>query len=184
MRLFVTGYVLGPHGLDGTFKVKSASGECEHITRLKKMVLRQNGEERDAVVEKAEEGHGIVLMKVQGVDTVEAARSLTGSEILVTESEARQKRTGEWYVDDLCGCDVVYGDDGVVVGSVKDVLEVAAGNLLEVAIDGSCGLLDESLRLTARGKMRTVIIPFTDEHIGSVSTDSRRVELRHLWVLE
>lgn len=182
MRLFVTGYVLGPHGLDGTFKVKSASGESGHITRLKRAVLRKDGEDKAVDVVKAEAAQGCVLMKVKGIDTPEAAKAFAGSEVVVTENEAHKCSKGEWYVDDLCGCCVMYGKDRV--GKVTDVTEGGVASLVEVVIDGECALLEEGVRRTAKGKARRVMVPFTDEHIGEVDTEKKQMQLRHLWVLE
>lgn len=184
MRFFITGYVSGSYGLDGTFKVKSASGESGHILRLREAVLRKDGKERTVAVERVQERHGCILMKVQGVDTLEAAKEVANSEIIVPESAAHKVDKSEWYVDDLCGCRVVYGDGRAAVGRVIDVAEGAIGCLLEVEIDGDCALIGEEDRRTKSGKARRVMIPFTDEHVGEVDTENKRIEMRHLWVLE
>lgn len=182
MRLFVTGYVASSHGLDGTFKVKSASGETAHITRLKQITLRKDGTERLCDVEKAEAASGCVLMKVRGIDTAEAAKEIVGSEVVVPENMAHKCLTGEWYVDDLCGCEVMY--EGKRVGCAVGVAEGSAASLIEVEIDRDSTVLDDKLRRTSRGKARRVMIPFSEEHIGCVNTEQKRMELRHLWVLE
>lgn len=182
MRSFVTGYVCAPHGLDGTFKVKSASDTVEHITRLKRITVRLDDEEKAFDVERARSTVGFALMKVHGVDSPEAARELAGGEIVVDENEARQCADGEWYADDLIGCSVMYGES--VVGKVSGVTEGGAGNLLEVEMNGECEALPVELRRTSKGNVRRVMVPFTGEHIGQIDAAAGRMQLLNLWVLE
>lgn len=180
MRQFITGYVLGPHGLDGTFKVKSASGEYAHIMQLKKVVL-QGSAENVFDVESVQKAHGFALMKVRGIDSAQAAKTLSGSAIKVSEDAAHKCAKNEWYEDDLCGCDVMYGAEKA--GTVVNIAQ-GAGCLLEVKINKDCALLSEKSRQTSRGAERRVMVPFTDEHIGDVDVNSKKMQLHHLWVLE
>lgn len=182
MRYFVTGYVTGTHGLDGLLKVKSASGSSEHIMRLQQVVLRNGETEKTYSVESAQGLGTDVLLKVQGVDTKEDAVTLKGCEVVVSEDEAHKCASGEWYVDDLCGLCVMYGEDKV--GTVADVIEGGAGNLLAVDVNEECAILEESMKHTSKGKKRQVMVPFSEEHIGEVDVAHKQLQLRHLWVLE
>ena len=184
-------FVRGPHGLSGEFKVESASGRYEHIAQLKEVTLRLKGETTLYKVERVEGSQNAFYMKLAGVDSPEAARKLNGAELRVPREKALQPKEDEWLIEDLKNCSLVYYENGlanevapVVIGSITDVLEGGAGDLLEVVLSESCGLLDDSVKKTSAGKPRTVLVPFNERHIGKVDVEAKTVQLTHLWILE
>ncbi len=199
MEHFVVGIVRGTHGLAGNCKVESTSGEFQHFTGMKDVVLRKNGVESRRTIEKVGFGSGILYIKFRGIDNPEDGKKLSGSEILVPREYACPCGEDEYYVEELKQCQLVYSggsarglaagaapaaDDFVVVGTITDVLEGGAGDLLEVVLSESCDLLPQDLRATSSGKARKVLIPFRKEFIGTVDIEGRRVQLMHLWILE
>lgn len=186
-------FVRGPHGLSGEFKVESASGRYEHIAQLKEVALRLKGETTLYKVERVEGSQNAFYMKLAGVDSPEAARKLNGAELRVSREKALQPQEGEWLIEDLKQCSLVYfeNENGlanevapVVIGSITDVLEGGAGDLLEVVLSESCALLEDSVKKTSAGKPRTVLVPFNERHIGKVDVEGKTVQLTHLWILE
>lgn len=199
MERFVVGIVRGTHGLAGNCKVESTSGEFRHFSGMRDVVLRKNGVESERTIEKVSFGSGILYIKFRGIDTPEDGKKLSGSEILVPREYACPCGKDEYYVEELKQCQLVYAggsaeglaaeaapaaDDFVVVGTITDVLEGGAGDLLEVVLSESCDLLPQELRTTSSGKARKVLIPFKKEFIGTVDIAGRRVQLMHLWILE
>lgn len=71
-----------------------------------------------------------------------------------------------------------------VVGSITDVLEGGAGELLEVLLSEDCDVLKEEVKLNASKKPRTVYVPFNETHVGKVDIPNKSVQLMHLWILE
>ena len=184
-------FVRGPHGLSGEFKVESASGRYEHIAQLKEVTLRLKGETTLYKVERVEGSQNAFYMKLAGVDSPEAARKLNGAELRVSREFALQPKEGEWLIEDLKNCSLVYYENGladevapVVIGSITDVLEGGAGDLLEVVLSESCAILEDSVKKTSNGKPRTVLIPFNATHVGKVDVENKTVQLMHLWILE
>jgi 16S rRNA processing protein RimM len=170
MDRLVTGYIRSSHGVDGFVKVESASGEVGHFAGLTDVTLRTGGlkgTERPFVIE-AVEGHaGCLLLKLRGIDTPEQAKELAGAEILVPRDKACPLEEGEFYVNDLCQCNLVY--QGTVVGSITDVMEGGAGDLLEVSLAES-------------GQKR--LVPLRKEFIGEIDIGAKTVELMHRWILD
>lgn len=198
MEHFVVGIIRGTHGLAGNCKVESTSGEFQHFTGMKDVVLRKNGVETKRTIEKVSFGNGILYIKFSGVNTPEDAKKLSGSQIVVPREFACPCGEDEYYVEDLKRCQLVYGGaaeglaedaapaagEPVVVGTITDVLEGGAGDLLEVVLSESCDLLGQELRTTASGKSRKVLVPFKKEFIGTVDIRNKQVQLMHLWILE
>lgn len=192
------GFVRGSHGLKGEVKIESASGRYEHIAKLKEVILRratghENGACTKYAVESARIASNALYMKFAGIDSPEAAKKLNGAELRTARENACPLNEGEWYIEDLKQCSLVYcgNENGnvneiqpVVVGSITDVLEGGAGELLEVLLSEDCSVLKEEVKLTASGKPRTVLVPFNETYIGKVDIQQKSVQLMHLWILE
>ncbi len=192
MEQFVVGLIRGPHGLKGMFKVESTSGEYGHFAGMREVALRNGETQRLVAVESVLCKAGTLLMKCAGIDSPEDVKPLNGWQIVVPREYACPLSPGEYYIQDLIGCSLVYGDtdDGLeadalpVVGTVTDVLEGGAGDLLEVSLSESRVLLDAGIDAGKRGEPRHVLIPFKDEFIGTVDTAAKVIRLMHLWILE
>lgn len=192
------GFVRGSHGLKGEVKIESASGRYEHIAKLKEVTLRratghENGACTKYAVESARIASNALYMKFAGIDSPEAAKKLNGAELRTARENACPLNEGEWYIEDLKQCSLVYcgNENGnvneiqpEVVGSITDVLEGGAGELLEVLLSEDCSVLKEEVKLTASGKPRTVLVPFNETYIGKVDIQQKSVQLMHLWILE
>ncbi|MCM1408737.1 MAG: ribosome maturation factor RimM [Treponema brennaborense] len=182
------GIIRAAFGLAGDVKVESTSGEHEHFSRLTEVTLRKAGAETAAVVEAARTSGAFLLVKFAGIDTIEQAKALAGSEIVVPRDMACPLRTGEYYIEDLKGCSLVYyGENidgpaagtetaGTAAGIITDVVEGGAGYLLEVLPAESAD--------SGKTARRTVMVPFKNEFIGTIDIDRKLVCLMHLWILE
>ena len=187
------GFVRGSHGLTGEFKVESASGFYEHIEVLKEVTLRKEKEQWVYKVESTRLGNSTLYMKLEGVNTPEEAKKLNGWDIRVSREFALPLQENEWYIADLVKCTLVYeSKDGLAgnetrpieIGTITDVLEGGAGDLLEVSLSESCNILADNIKKTFSGKPRKVLVPFNKEHIGNVDMKTGTIQLMHLWILE
>ncbi|MBD5439835.1 MAG: 16S rRNA processing protein RimM [Treponema sp.] len=194
------GFVRGSHGLTGEVRIESASGRYDHIAVLKEVTLVQKGISAKYAVENARVAGNVLYVKFAGVDSPEAAKKLNGAALQTSRENACPLKEGEWYVEDLKKCSLVYfgeenglGNDVAptddirsrsVVGSITDVLEGGAGELLEVLLSEDCDVLKEEVKLNANKKPRTVYVPFNETHVGKVDIPNKSVQLMHLWILE
>ncbi|MDR0760410.1 MAG: ribosome maturation factor RimM [Treponema sp.] len=164
---FVVGLLGAPFGLEGCIKVRSLSGETAHIVRLRRVLLRRDGGERFFEVEGVDKKGESLVIKLKGVDSPEAARSLKGAEIVTGRENAAPLGPEEYYIGDLQGIAVV-SQDGEVLGRVADVLEGGGGELVEVRLPS--------------GELR--LVPFRKEFFGDVSPEQGRAVLLCRWILE
>lgn len=173
MDLIVTGCVTGTFGVDGFVKVVSSSGESDHFLELKKVYIAFSKHKLTSVryndgwfaVEDVRIISSCVLLKLEGVDVVEDAKSFVGAEVQVLRGQACRLSENEVYACDLCLCMLFFNE--VLVGKVVNVVD-AAGVLLEVVkIDGE-----------------VCYIPFNNEFIGVVDIEKRKLELLKGWILE
>ena len=109
---------------------------------------------------------GQLSMAFAGYESPEAARSLTGMDIVVPKDKAAPLRDNEWYVDDLVGLGLFDGDSEVA--RVVSVLEGGPDPWLEVELPGG----------------RRALVPFRGEFVGEVRPSEGRIELRAPWLLD
>jgi 16S rRNA processing protein RimM len=167
---FVSAVVLAPFALEGFVKLRSLSGETEHLLRLSTAVLRDGTGERVYEIEAARAIRGSpsdILVKFKNIDTPEAARALSGAEVLLPRSEAAPLARGEYYIRDLKGLSVV-DCGGCRLGEMSGILEGGGGQLAE-------------LRLFS-GETR--LVPFRNEFFGEISLEKREITLLVRWILE
>ncbi len=163
---FVVGVVRAPFGVKGFVKVQSYSGEIDHLVNLKKVLMIRNGVEKYFVVEETGGSASSFVMKFEGTETPEAAKMLTGWEILLSRDAAAPLENDEYYIEDLKGLAVILDD--ARIGEIKDVLDGAASQLIEIALTSG----------------ETRLVPFKNEFFGSVDLKSRTAVLLDGWILE
>ena len=98
--LVAVGEVLKPHGLAGEVKVRPLTDRpVERFRTLRHCILwRPEVDQRDRCLVRACRFDGdVLLLKVDGVDTPEAARTLAGRLLAVERSEALPPPDGSFY---------------------------------------------------------------------------------------
>jgi 16S rRNA processing protein RimM len=119
------GRVGRPHGLDGSFHVlepRPALLELGATVRV--------GERETEIVRRAGTDDRPIV-RLDGVDTREAAGALRGVEVLLPRSAAPALEDDEWWAEDLVGCRVVDGPREL--GHVERLLPLPSCEVLEVA---------------------------------------------------
>ncbi|MDQ4000828.1 MAG: ribosome maturation factor RimM [Actinomycetota bacterium] len=151
----VIGVISAPHGVRGTLRVKSL-GAGRHLRRGVEPVVEG---ERRRILAARETPKGF-LIDLEGIEDRDLAGSLRGSELLLGREELDAPEEGEFYVGDLVGLEA-YEEAGARVGSVADILETPAHEVLVVQD------YDEE-----------IYVPFTFEHVPKVDLEGGRIVVR------
>jgi 16S rRNA processing protein RimM len=158
MDTLAVAIVRSSHGVKGFVKVLSFSGETAHLLRLRRVELNMNGKRRTLAIEEARHFKNGALLKFEGIESPEAAKALSGAELWVLREEAAPLAEDEYYLADLCDCELFCGEEKR--GRIISVAAGSAGDLLEVET-----------------KDGVRIVPFTRHFIGEVDLSAGRVEL-------
>ncbi|CAM8924222.1 unnamed protein product [Rhodiola kirilowii] len=181
------GYISSVHGLQGEVRVKSMTDFQElRFSQPGKRWLRQNfgGKDTVRVVElvggRGQPGQKSWILKFAGIDTVEEAKLLIGSSLLVQEEDRPELVDGEFYTRDLIGMKVLLKETGDLVGTVVNVFENAASDLLQVLLNTSVGAVDitekgGSLDSSSSGAL--VWIPFVEAIVPDVDLNARVMKI-------
>ncbi len=119
------GRVGRPHGLDGSFHVlepRAALLELGATVRI--------GDRETEIVRRAGTDDRPIV-RLDGVETREAAGALRGVELLMPRSAAPPLEDDEWWAEDLVGCRVV--DGARELGRVERLMPLPSCEALEVA---------------------------------------------------
>ncbi len=154
----VLGTIDRGRGLRGEVVVTPYAGDAESF--LGRSVSLRRGEatvSRQMRIEKAWQQGARVVIKFEGIDTIEAAETLRGMELCVRPEERLPLAEGEYYLSDLVGCQLF--DAGVPVGPVIG-WEEAPGSIL----------------LTIQHGSREALVPFVKAICTKVDLPNRRIE--------
>jgi 16S rRNA processing protein RimM len=124
-RAVVLGQVGAPHGVQGWVKVTSFTEPPAGITSYPRWSLVRQGETREARVLEWKRAGQAIAVRLEGIETIEAARALTGSEVQVDRSELPPAGPREYYLHDLLGLEAV-NREGAPLGRIEDFLELPA----------------------------------------------------------
>jgi 16S rRNA processing protein RimM len=103
--------VLGrPHGVRGAIALRPFAPEGEGLDRvvppLRALVVGSGGIAAVCVTG-VQRIPGAAVLRIEGISSREAAASLTGMELRLARAELPALGPGEFYVEDLLGCEVV-----------------------------------------------------------------------------
>jgi len=122
-----------PFGVKGFIKIHSCSGETSHLLKLKSVIVSKDGKERVLQIEESTPALPAVLMRFAGIDSPEAAKTLTGAQLIVSREEAAPLGEGEFYIEDLKGLPVISGENETI-GILTDIIEGGGGELAEIKL--------------------------------------------------
>jgi 16S rRNA processing protein RimM len=166
---FVVGLVGSPFGIKGFVKVKPLSGEIDHLLKLQSIRVRQNNREEVCSIEESAPSLPGLIIKFAGIDSPEAAKTLTGAELLADRAQASPLSPGEFYIEDLKGMAVVAGPpEGEILGYITDIIEGGGGDLAEIKLPN--------------GDLK--LVPFRREFFGEINPEKGQAILLNRWILE
>ncbi len=132
-RLVLVGAFGAPQGVRGEIRVKSFTSEPRAIGAYG--ALTDAGRSRAFAFEHLRRlKDDMLVVKVKGVDTREAAAALTGVEIFARREQLPPPEADEFYYADLVGLEAVT-PEGKRLGRVASLTNYGAGDILEIAPD-------------------------------------------------
>jgi 16S rRNA processing protein RimM len=124
-RDVVLGRVGAPFGVQGWVKVTSFTEPAAGIANYPQWTLVRGSETWKVRVLESKRAGQSVAVRLEGVESREAAQSLTGAEVQVDRSELPAVGPKEHYLHDLVGLEAV-NRDGVALGRVDGFLDLPA----------------------------------------------------------
>ncbi len=151
-ELVLVGRVVKPQGRHGELAVECLSDREDRFPGLQRVFLPdQQGLPRELRVLHAWPHKGRFVLKLEGIDSIEAAERLRGLELRIGEEELQALPAGSYYHHQLTGLSVV-DSAGAPLGVVADVLETGG----------------EARVLVVKGEAGETLLPFAEPFVRSV----------------
>ena len=160
-RFLECGKIVATHGLRGEVKVLPWCDGPEALVPIKTFYL--DGGNTPKRAERCRIQKNMVLLKLEGVDTPEAAQALRGR-VLWLDREEDTLEEGQYYIQDLIGLTVEDAETGERYGTLRDVTETGANDVYHVAFpDG-----------------RVQLVPAIPQVIAKIDLDGGKMLIRPL----
>lgn len=155
------GQIVGTHGVKGEVRLNPWCDAPQFIKKFKTVYFDENGNEKIAV--KSARPHGnIVILSLDGVDTMEKAQSLR-NKVLYMKREDANLPENTWFIEDLIGCEVRQTGTDKVYGKISDIQKYPANDVWTVKSDDG--------RETLIPAIKSVVIS-TEVEAGFVEIDA------------
>ena len=159
-RLILMGVFGAPQGVNGAVRVKSLTRDPKAIGAYGPLTDGKGA--RVIVFESLRPLKADMLVaRVNGVSTREAAAALTGVEIFARRDQLPPPSADEFYYDDLIGLDAV-DRAGAPLGRVLSLMNYGGGDILEIV---------------PAGGGETLLLPFTRQVAPTIDFDAGRIEI-------
>ena len=153
----IVGTLGGAFGVHGEVRLKSFCADPEAIADYLPLTT-PTGRTFNQIVLTGRVKNGFTA-RIDGILTKEDADALRGTELFADRSVMPSLPDDEFYYADLIGLTVV-DTGGATLGTVKNVMDHGAGDLLEITVPGTS---------------ETVLLPFTQAAVPTVDISAGRI---------
>lgn len=124
------GKITGTHGIKGEMRVQPWCDSPDFMKKFKTLYLDKKGE-KPLKVSCRPNGH-MVIMKAQGIDTIEEASKYREKVLYMKRSDAKLP-DGTYFIQELIDCKVIDADDeSIIYGTLSDVSETGANDVWHI----------------------------------------------------
>lgn len=154
MKNLEIGKIVNTHALRGEVKVMPWCDDPAILCEIEYVLI----DDKKFEIERSRIQKNAVIMKLSGIDDINAAESYRNKVLTVPREELGELPSGTYYICDLLGCEVET-DKKVVLGKIDDVIKTGSNDVYSVK--------DSS------GK--TILIPVIDDVIKTVDIENRQI---------
>lgn len=125
-RFLECGKIAATHGIRGEVRVQPWCDTPDFLLDFETLYM---GKQQEPVrILRARVHKNIVILQLEGVSTVEEAAALRGRILYVNRDDVPMEE-GEYFVQDLLGCEVKDIDTGVSYGEIYDIRPTGANDV-------------------------------------------------------
>ena len=137
MGLISFGKITKAHRLAGEVKLLPHSRILDSFNNLSRIYIENKSSDtpQEFNITNCRFHKNTAILKLEGVESVEEAKSLSGREVYVREEELGELDEDEYYFFELIGLEA-YTDEGSYLGRVEDIMERAIQSILVIKNEG------------------------------------------------
>ena len=142
------GKIVTTHGIRGEVKIMPYTDTPELLAEFDRLFIGKNKDE--LIIERSRVFKNMVIAKIEGVDTPEAAEKLR-NKLLYMHRDDLELDDDTYFIQDLIGIEVRDADSGKVYGTISDVMQTGANDVYVI-----------------KGLDREYLVPAIDENIMTI----------------
>ena len=127
------GKIVSTHGIAGEMKVYPWADSASALTKLKSVFWDKDGSSFVKVTS-ARTHKNMLLLKLEGVDSIESARRYIERTVYADRDEIIMEN-GSYFVVDLIGLEAVDSRDGSHIGILSDVTNTGVQDIYHIKLD-------------------------------------------------
>ena len=156
--LLQVGILSSTHGVRGEIKVFPTTDDVKRFKKNKEYILGTKNGNMDVRVESVKFFKQFVILKFEGIDTLDDILAYKGCSLYVNRAHAVKLQKDEYFIADLIGVEVFDEDDNYI-GKLTDVLETGANDVYEITTEDD----------------KVYLFPAIKECIKKVDMDNRKI---------
>lgn len=163
LEYLIVGQLINTHGVKGELKATSQTDDPQRFKKLKWVYIDKNGIMEKYDINGVKFFKQFVIIKFQGVDSIEEAEKLKGFYIKVDRANAVKLPENSFFISDIIGLKV-YDENNQLLGELKDVIQTGSNDVYVVRDSDSKEILIPALKSVVKevsieeGKI-SVILP-------------------------
>lgn len=123
MEMLIIGKITKPHGIRGSLKALSFLDSPYAFSGIKTIIL----EDKSYIIEKVSASPTTLIIKLQGLDTIEDAERFRDKEIFIQKEKLPKPPKDRYYIDDLIGCKVFRKEKEL--GTLVDIMQNGSADI-------------------------------------------------------
>ena len=155
LEFLTIGQILAPWGVKGKLKVKVITDFPQRFAPSSKIYINR----QPMTIDSTEQHKGKVIIKLNQIDTIEAAQRLRGQPIEIHHSQLYPLPEGQYYHFQLIGLEV-WTTQGKLLGNITEILTAESNDNYVVS-----------------GDKGEILIPAIEDVVKSIDLDSRRITI-------
>uniref|UniRef100_A0A7C1FE02 Ribosome maturation factor RimM n=1 Tax=Ammonifex degensii TaxID=42838 RepID=A0A7C1FE02_9THEO len=149
VKFITIGEIVAPHGYRGAVRVLPLTDFPDRFRGMTRIIVCQKGERKSYAVEKVGGDRRFIILKLAGIETIEAAAALRGALLEVPREEVVSLPPGHFYIFDIIGLKV-WSEEGDFLGEVSAVLKTGANDVYSVRTPTGQEILIPALKAVVR----------------------------------
>ena len=159
VEYFEIGLIANTHGLKGEMKVRPYTAYQKRFEELKKVLITIKGKLKEYEIENVRYQKDIVLLKLKGIDDIDAAEKLKTHTISIPREDGKKLEEDEHFIADLLDCEVFENDE--LIGSLQDIFTAGASDVYVIK----------------RKNKKDLLLPALKSIIKKIDVESKRIDV-------
>lgn len=142
---FKVGVITSTHGVHGEVKVFPTTDDAKRFKKLEDVIMVFNGERIPLKIESVKFFKQFVILKFDKYNSLNDVEMLRNAELLVSRENAVKLGLNEYFIADLIDISCV-SDDGLLEGTLTDVLSTGANDVYEITLNDGKSILVPAIK--------------------------------------